>query len=386
MDKSVINPFFLTANIPAQYFCDREKETDLLIKYIINGNNLVLISPRRMGKSGLIHHCYENPAIRKNFAAIYFDILQTSSLREFVYIFGKTVYDNLVPKTTKWITAFLKTLKSLNGKFSFDPLNGLLSFSMMLGDIESPSMTLNEIFSFLENYDKRVVIAIDEFQQITKYPEKNVEAILRSHIQHMNNVKFIYSGSERHLMAEMFASYSRPFYQSASVLALEAIPREIYVNFAKSLFIKNGKKVNVEAIGKLYDLFAGTTFFMQKTLNECYANLDSEQECDVVFIEKTLNFILDMHSPNFRFILSNLPEKQKDLLYAIAISDTAENITSAEFIKKFALTSASSVQSASKQLLEKEFISKSEGKYSLTDKFFSLWIKKIYGPSFNFFD
>lgn len=380
MGKEIINPFFITSKIPKAYFCDREIETEKLIQYVTNGNNVVLVSPRRMGKSGLIHHCYENPCIKKNYAAIYFDIFQTTSLREFVYLFGKTVYENVVPKTTKWITKFLTVIKSLNGKISIDPISGFPSFSMTLGAIKHPLLTLEEIFYFIENFDRKCIIAIDEFQQISKYPEKNVEAILRTHIQQMNNANFIYSGSERHIMIQMFASYNRPFYQSSSFIFLEPIPKEVYVKFARNLFLKNSKKVDIEALNKLYDLFEGTTFFIQKILNQSYLTLKDDSECNITFLNSIIDYVLETNAPTYRFLLSNLPEKQKELLYAIALSGTARNITSLEFIRKYSLISSSSVQSATKQLLEKDFISKIEDGYSLSDKFFSLWIKKLYEP------
>ena len=375
-----MNPFVITGKIPEKYFCDRISETKELVNYLTNNNNVVLISPRRMGKSALIEHCYGQKEINKEYATLYLDILQSSSLKEFVYLFGKAIYESIVPKTTKWILKFFQTFSSLNGKISVDPVSGYPSFGVMLGEINNPVLTLEEIFRFINNYNKRVIIAIDEFQQITKYPEKNIEAILRSHIQQSDNVNFIFSGSERHLMAEIFLSHSRPFYHSASVLSLEAIPSDIYVEFAKKQFEQNGKKVDVKDLYKLYDLFNGVTFYMQKTLNEAFYNLAENKICDTGFLNETIFKILESNSLVYREILSNLPEKQKDLLYALALEGETEAITSADFIKKYSLLSSSSVQSASKVLLEKEFITKTEKKYSVYDKFFALWIKKIYGP------
>lgn len=373
------NPFVIGGKIPSEYFCDREKESKDLIKYIINHNNVVLISPRRMGKSGLINHCFDTSFRAEEYATIYIDILQTSSLKELVYILGKAIYMNIVPKTKRWTTKFFQTLKSLNGKFTFDNISGYPSFNIMLGEITFPELTLEEIFSFLENYEKRCVVAIDEFQQITKYPEKNIEAILRTHIQQTGNVNFIFSGSERHIMQEMFLSYNRPFYNSSTIMVLDAIPKSIYIDFAKAQFDKYGKKIERKAIEYLYDLFEGYTYYLQKTLNVAFSEQTADDICENKTIKEIILNILEANSTIYREILSNIPERQKELLYALAIEGKTERITSSDFIKKYNLISSSSVQSASKQLLEKDFITKLDRKYSLSDKFFSLWIKQIYG-------
>ena len=118
---------------------------------------------------------------------------------------------------------FIQTIKSISGKFGFDPITGMPTFNVELGDIDRPEYTLDEIFQYLGHADKPCIVAIDEFQQIAKYPEKNIEAQLRTHIQKLRNCNFIFAGSERHMMQEMFTSAVRPFYHSADMLELKAI-------------------------------------------------------------------------------------------------------------------------------------------------------------------
>ena len=88
-----INPFIVTGKIEPEYFCDRVKESERLVKSLTNGNNLVIISPRRMGKTGLIRFCYEKPEIKEEYYTFFIDILHTSSLREFTYLLGKEISD-----------------------------------------------------------------------------------------------------------------------------------------------------------------------------------------------------------------------------------------------------------------------------------------------------
>ena len=374
-----INPFIVTGKIAPEYFCDRITESARLMKSITNGNNLVIISPRRMGKTGLIQFCYDKPEISREYYTVFIDILHTSSLREFTYLLGKEIYETLLPRNRRMVKLFMQTLKSISGKFGFDPVFNLPTFNIELGDIERPEYTLDEIFRYLDRADKRCIVAIDEFQQIAKYPEKNIEALLRTHIQKQMNGNFIFAGSERHMMQEMFSSAARPFYHSADMLELKAIPLEIYVPFVVNHFEKCQKHIDAANVEKVYNLFKGHTYYMQKTFNEAFADTPENAECTVDTIRDAIDDMVVSNDTIFREILSNIPEKQKSLLYAIARDGEAERITSAEFIKRHSLVSASSVQSATKKLLEKDFITEINKVYSITDKLFSMWINKIYG-------
>lgn len=142
----VVNPFIVTGKIEPEYFCDRIQESARLIKSVTNGNNMVIISPRRMGKTGLIQFCYEKPEIREEYYTFFIDILHTSGLREFTYLLGREIYETLLPRSRKMTHLFIQTLKSISGKFGFDPLSGTPTFNIELGDIDRPEYTLDEIF------------------------------------------------------------------------------------------------------------------------------------------------------------------------------------------------------------------------------------------------
>ncbi len=375
------NPFIVTGKIAPEYFCDRVAESARLIKSITNGNNLVIISPRRMGKTGLIQFCYDKPEIRGEYYTFFIDILHTSSLRELSYLLGKEIYETLLPRSRKMARLFIQTLKSISGKFGFDPVSNLPTFNLELGDIERPEYTLDEIFQYLSHADKRCIVAIDEFQQIAKYPEKNIEALLRAYIQKQENSNFIFAGSERHMMQEIFSSAARPFYHSADMLELKAIPPEIYIPFIVSHFQKCQRGIDAENVEKVYNLFKGHTYYIQKTFNEAFADTLEGTECTIGTIRGAIDEMIASNDTIFREILSNIPEKQKTLLYAIAKDGEAERITSSEFIKRHSLTSASSVQSAAKKLLEKDLITEDNKFFSVTDKLFAMWINRIYGNS-----
>ncbi len=373
------NPFIVTGKIAPEYFCDRVSESARLVKSVTNGNNIVLISPRRMGKTGLIQFCYDKPEIKGQYYTFFIDILHTSSLREFTYLLGREIYSTLLSRSQRMSRLFVQTLKSVSGKFGFDPLTNLPTFNIELGDIERPEYTLGEIFRYLERADKPCIVAIDEFQQIAKYPEKNIEALLRTHIQQQETGNFIFAGSERHLMQEMFLSSARPFYHSADILELKAIAPEVYIPFVVSHFERCGKRISAENVEKVYRLFKGHTYYMQKAFNEAFADTPEGAECPLETLRSSIDGMIEANDTIFREILSNVPEKQKTLLYAIAREEEAQHITSAEFVKRHSLTSASSVQSAAKKLLDKDLITEIGKVFSLTDKLFAMWINKIYG-------
>ncbi len=371
------NPFIVTGRIEPEYFCDRVNESARLIKSITNGNNIVIISPRRMGKTGLIQFCYDKPEIMENYYTFFLDILHTSSLREFTYTLGKSVFETLLPRSQKMTNLFVQTLKSLSSKFGFDPMSGMPTFSVELGDIDKPEYTLEEIFKLLASADKPCFVAIDEFQQIAKYPEKNIEALLRTHIQKIENSNFIFAGSERSMMQAMFLSSARPFYRSADIMELDAIEKEIYRDFVVDNFQKKGKTIDGEVVDYAYDIFNGHTFYIQKCFNEAFANTGQGETCTKELIDLAIEDMIGLYDTIFREILSNIPEKQKELLYAIAKEGSAQQIQSTEFIKKYSLSSASSVQSAIKKLLERDLVIEQNKVYALTDRLFEMWINNL---------
>lgn len=241
---------------------------------------------------------------------------------------------------------------------------------------------MDEIFVYLAKADKPCIIAIDEFQQIAKYPEKNIEALLRTHIQKISNCHFIFAGSERHMMQNMFVSASRPFYHSADILELSAIPDEKYIPFIVGNFNKFGKSISGDTAKRVYALFQGHTYYIQKTFNEGFADTENNKECTISILQQSIDRLLSDNDTIFREILSHIPERQKEVLYAIAKDGEARQVTSSAFIKRHRLTSASAVQSAIKKLLDKDFITEINKTYSLTDRLFALWIKTVYGTGF----
>ena len=374
----VNNPFIVGKYLSDEYFCDRVEETDFLRKQVQNGRNVALISPRRIGKSGLIRHFFNQADILEKYHVFFVDIYATNSLAEFVYTFGKEIYEQLKPQSTIWKEKFFQTISSFRMGFKLDPMTGAPGLDLGLGDIQAPQTSLDEIFSYIDEADKPCIIAIDEFQQIGDYSEKNVEALLRTKIQKCQKAQFIFSGSKRHMMTNMFNSPSKPFYQSAISMGLDPIPLEVYSEFAIQLFEKRGKQIDSSVIEDIWNRYNGYTWFVQMMMNELFALTEDGAICHVDMIPVAQRNVVMSQESGYKDILSNIPPKQKIVLQAIAKEGVANSITSAKFIKKYNLNSASAVQAAIKLLLQNDIITKNENSYRVYDYFFAEWLAKVY--------
>ncbi len=377
-DFLISNPFVVGKYLSDRYFCDRDSDTEFLRKQIVNGRNVALISPRRIGKSGLIQHFFNQPDIKEAYHVFYVDIYATTSLGEFVYTLGKEIYEQLKPKTTAWKEKFFQIVSSFRVGFKLDAMTGLPGLDIGLGDIQVPQTTLDEIFSYIAESDKPCVIAIDEFQQIGEYAEKNVVALLRTKIQQCQKAQFIFSGSKRHTMTNMFNSPAKPFYQSAISMGLEAIPVNTYTDFAVRLFEEYGKHVDREVIEHVWAKYDGYTWFVQMVMNELFALTARGEVCAMDKVDAALQNVILSQENSYKTLLSHLPPRQKMVLQAIAKEGVARNVTSMKFVKQYSLGSASSVQSAVRLLLQNDLITHEDGCYRVYDYFFSTWLSEIF--------
>lgn len=371
-----MNPFIVSGKIPAAYFCDREEEARQLLMSLTNQLNVVLTSARRMGKTSLVDFVFDKPELAENYITITIDILHTTTFREFIYAFGTAVFKKVASRSAKMRRLFALTLKSLSASFGYDPIQNTPTFDIKLGDITQPDYTVEEIFAFLEQADKRCLVVIDEFQQITKYPEKNVEAILRSHIQRMQNANFVFAGSQRRLMEEMFFSSHRPFYQSSKSVRLEPITPDVYAAFVLHHFHQAGKDIEPEAIQKVYDTFKGVTLYLQRIMKDAFAITPKGETCTLEAVVQLSEAFVMENDTRIREQLAYITESQKELLYAIYEERQVSSITSAAFTKKHRLKSPSATQSAALRLLEDDLITRKEKVYSLSDPLLELWMDR----------
>lgn len=369
------NPFVTNGYAGAEYFCDRVEETKDLRALLFNEHNVALVSPRRLGKTELINHVFDCEEFKDSYYCFIIDIYATKSLGDFVNVLGKAVLDALRPKGKIVWEKFVSALSSVRAEISFD-VNGQPSWSVGLGELRNPAVTLDEIFFYLQNADRPCIVAIDEFQQITRYDDTNVEAAMRTYVQKTTNAHFIFSGSHRHLMNGMFTSPSRPFYQGVTLMNLNPIPLDKYIEFAIGKFEERERFVDPEVIRDLYKRFDAVTSYIHRVLNILFSMTEKGATCTVDMIVGAIDFVVRLSSDTYESLLYQMPVKQRDVFLAIASEGEAKEVSGSAFVKKYGLTSPSSVASAVKGLLEKDFITNDLGSYSVYDKFFLMWLEK----------
>jgi AAA+ ATPase superfamily predicted ATPase len=375
--KIEINPFIVGRYPGEEYFCDRENETATLLKQIENGRNITLIAPRRIGKTGLIRHLFEQPEIANGYYTFFVDIYATANLAELVGELGKTIFQELKPRGKKMLERFFNMVRSLQFGFKVDAMSGEPSFQVGCSRITQPEATLTEIFQYLNNADKPCIVALDEFQQVGEYSDGNAEALLRTYIQQSTNCSFIFSGSKQHLMIQMFQSSKRPFYNSTTTIALGAIAADSYVEFAQRHFRNRKKDIQEEVVREMYQQVDGITWYMQLLLNEGFTLTPDKGTMTVDTYHIAWQNIIDLQSSAYQSILVNLTARQRELLRVIAKEREVENITSTEFIQRNHLSSASTVQAALRALLRDDLVERLPGgSYRIPDFFFAYWLSQ----------
>ena len=371
------NPFFLRGYHGSYLFCDRKQETVQLINNVTNGINTTLISIRRMGKTGLIHHTFNSLSKNKNIVCIYIDIYATQNLSEFTNQFASIILKTF-PKSKRIGKEFLQMIKGFAPVFSYDPLTGLPNVSLSFSQSNQPQHSLASLFSFLEKQNKKIVIAFDEFQQITAYPEQNVEHILRTLIQPLKNCSFIFSGSQKHILLEMFSSVKRPFFSSTQFLFLANIEADEYSKYIKKVFSKYQKTIQDNAVNFILNFTKRHTYYTQALCNKVFSKntnpitLEAVYEsCDEILKEQEMIFY------QYRNLLTKLQWK---LLKAVAKEDKVSQPTGIPFISKYQLGNASSVRRSLLSLIEKEMVYevslKEETFYSVYNCFLSRWLER----------
>jgi AAA+ ATPase superfamily predicted ATPase len=373
MIETIKNPFLIAGYHSPAYFCDRERETEKIISALINDRSVSLISPRRIGKTGLILHVFNQLSqIEKSTYCFYIDIFSTQNLHDFVEILGKTIIGKLDNYSEAMVKSISSFFKSFRPSFTFDPITGSPSVSLNI-QAEQTNAGLQEIFEYLKASGKRIYIAIDEFQQILEYPEKGVEALLRSYLQFLPNVKFIFAGSKKHLMDAMFSSANRPFYQSTQKIGLTEIPIDAYCLFATGIFSQYNKVLPRTVFEFIYDRLMGHTWYIQFVLNQLFSMSKSYySEADV---NDVISEILLEENATYKTYCEIISKGQLRLLRAIAKENKVSEPYESNFMRRYNLTAPSSVKTALSALIDKTLILKTEdNSYHVYDRFFSIWL------------
>lgn len=372
------NPFILEPYKTKDLFCDRIQETKQIIDYLNNGRNITLISPRRLGKTGLIYRVFDEISeTQHNTDTFYVDISSSQNIDDFIKLLSESVI-SVLHKQDK-ISAFFRAIGRLRPLISYDVLTGAPEISLTYRDEQDKVLTLKEILQYLENNAKKVVIAIDEFQQIREYQGLNMEALLRTYIQPLHNVRFIFCGSKKHTMTDIFSNAKKPFYESTTFVPLGKLDIEIYGAFIKRLFREGGKRIGDEEIAMIIDWTRDHTFYTQTLCNEIYLSCQNSVSRNDILASQAR--ILAANRDRFLELQRLTTAAQWKLLGAIAKEGSVNHPTASVFVQKYRLGSGASVLKNLKSLIDKELIlAENDGKsvsYSVYNVFLSRYLENL---------
>ena len=367
------NPFPVVAYIGPEYFCDRKTETENILEAIRNGRNVTLTSLRRMGKTGLIHHVLEQLKSKKNTRCFYVDLYPTQSQADLIRTLARHTLGKLDSNHIKLMRELANFFTHLRPVIQYDPLTGAPAIEFTIDQHFHAEHSLEQIFSYLERSGQQIVIALDEFQQIAEYKDKNTEALLRTYVQRSKNVRFVFSGSHSSMLQSMFRDQNRPFYQSTDILYLGSIEHELYRDFICEKFAENKRKLSEENADRILDWCRHHTYYVQLVCNRIFSK--GIKQPDDWFIENQFREILQENTPvyyNYRKLLTG---NQWTLLQGIAREKGAKQVMGAEFIRKNELGTPSSVQTALLALQDKEMIFEEDDRWWVYDVFLSRWLE-----------
>jgi len=378
--KKLQNPFLTKGYITKKYFCDRKDELKELSRNMKNGLDTTLISPRRMGKTGLIFRFFEYIHDDKlGFDTIYIDIFATRSLDDFVKQLAEAIL-KCYPEKTNFGKKFMNFLKGLRPIISYDPISGEPQVQISYQTMQEKEYTINGLFQFLDKQNLQILIAIDEFQQIAEYPEKNIEALLRTCIQQLKNIRFIFCGSNHSMMLEIFSNTKRPFFGSTYYLFLEKIQHKQYAQFINDQFSAYNIKIDADAVDFILNWTFRHTFYTQSLCNIVFSLGVTSITSDEV---KTACLqILKQNEPIFLQYRQLLTPAQWNFLIALAKEEKTKHLTAQNFIAKYQIGTPANAKRISNSLICKDLIFTTSGKketfYQVYDVFLLRWLQSTY--------
>lgn len=372
------SPFQYGTLVDKENFVNRVEERKQLKELLGSGINVMLISPRRWGKSSLVKVAMdelvqENKGIR----VCYIDAFSIKTEAEFYQTFAKEVIAtsaSTLEKRLEDIKHFLKgispsiTLKSdSTDSMSFD-----LKFDLADRDIMEV-LELPEKIAVAKGL--RIVVCIDEFQQLAQLSGyKDMEGKMRSVWQKQHSVSYCFYGSKRHMMLDIFNNSSNPFYRFGQVLFLQKIKKEEWIPFIVTSFRKTGKSISEEQADKLCEIVKCHSWYLQQLCYFVWSGTSDTVTDDT--IEVRTQQLIDTNMPMFMNDTENLTAAQTNMLRAVA--DGEYRFNSQPVVRKYELGSAQTITRNKRMLSEKDFIEKEGNRYVFSDPIFELWFKREY--------
>jgi hypothetical protein len=350
------NPFLFGVVVKGNDFCDREEEINEIISDLNSGVNITLISPRRYGKTSLLLNLFD----RLDFDTFYVDLMGVTTARDFLDIFLKAFVEKLggVKKITSIWKRFFPNVEDLQINL------GPFGFNMK---IKPTIRNIEEILSLPEKIGKKVIVAFDEFQEIVNIKEVDLLSLLRKKAQMFENTTFIFAGSRRHVMTDIFTNVEKPFYRFSKIYNLGSLNKDEAISFVLYKFNSTNIKIERKVIEKMYEVCEGHPFYIQYISHTLWNICNTKQNCNEDDLENAIEQVLITERPMFETLWDSLTPNQKQVL-----KNVANNISPYEID-----LSAGSVKAALDKLRKLDVIEKENRRYKMVDPLFSIWLKNL---------
>ncbi|MBT8369544.1 MAG: ATP-binding protein [Deltaproteobacteria bacterium] len=368
------NPFAYSNYVTGDSFCNREREIVEMLKYAKGSQNVLLYSHRRQGKSSLIRQVFRQIKRKKlKIGAMHVELYGTISEKDFITRTFQCL-NQLESNFEKLLQTVNRALKSIRLNLSIDPETGGTTVSPSFEAVNEKNV-LEELMNILLKYSQknRLVIAFDEFQEVANYTEEGFEKRLRSYIQQHQNISYIFSGSQQHLITEMFNSNNRAFYKLAESFPLGKIETKHYIPWIQNLFGRKEVRLPVQLVETIVETFENHPMYIQNFLFHLWEKTDKKRFSPEI-IREIENAIVEKRSLEYSVLWETLSINQKKTLKLILLNE-GSNLYNADALRSVNLKSASLVTKALSSLIKKEIIVKN-GFYMIQDIVFKKWLQK----------
>lgn len=379
------NPFRYGDVATGDYFTDRVRELAEVQDDVRNGQNLVIISPRRYGKTSLIWEAMRQLR-REHILVAYLDLFRAPTKDRLADLLAGVMYKDLdtpVERVAQNVADLFRRLP-IQPKVTIG-MDGSPSFEFSAGsrsrDIDR---TIEELLALpgkiARDRGRRVAVVFDEFQQVIGIDE-SLPGLMRAVFQEQAEVAHVFLGSKRHLMQEVFTARNQPLYKMAKPVVLPPIGRADFTTFIQARCADSGQEITGDAIDAILDVTGGHP---QDTQELCYFTWSLAQgeripAINTSVVQRGLEQVLDAESARYVMLWDELSALQRLTLMSLAAAPGP--VYSEEYRRQHRLGAASSVQKAIGRLLERELIEGMPGDgYRVTDTFLIQWIKQRATP------
>ena len=359
------NPFSFSGVVDDPAFCNREKEQAALTRLIQSSQNALLYSHRRFGKTSLILKVFKQLT---DITPIYVDLYGTTSIPDFIRA-ALTGISAAEPKIKRLMQLVRETITSFNATFSLDPVSGLPTVTPQLtpGQHTAP---LEEVFRLAKavSAKRKIVIAFDEFQEVARYGGEPFEKQLRRCIQQHRNIAYLFSGSQKHLITEMFTNAKRAFYRQAASFPLEKITPPAYVKWVTDLYRQDNRTIDEGLVLQIIHRCDSHPAYIQ----EFFHHLWSEDAVSVAVIDELERRIIRSRMAEFAYAWDSLTLNQRRALKLIVFTG-GKGLYAVDHLAAFGFRTPSQAMTAVDKLIEREFVVKN-GVYQVQDPIFKRWL------------